>query len=153
MSAAGAVDAEGRNALADLAYRMIVAAARKDEAAPTHVAIVAAARQRGLAATDNAVRLAMKDLVRCGRVALLGATCHMGYSLPGTELRTQSSCQPAGFRRLGVERTALRCPTLEERAAMFAGQRYEDVPHREGPVMRGNPYLEAHGWASPLAGE
>lgn len=139
--------------LGELMLGMIVAAARADEAAPTHTEMVAQARRRGLDASNNAVRLALADLVHKGRVALLGATCHAGYAIPGTELRTQSSCQASGYRRAGMECRRPRSPTLEERAAMFAGQRYEDVPHRDGPVMRGNPFLEAHGWASPLAGE
>jgi hypothetical protein len=156
MSAAAAVAEQRRDLLSrlgDLIYRMIVAAALTDQAAPTHTTMAVEARKLGLAVTDNAVRTAMADLLRSGRVALAGATCHAGYLIPGTDLRTQSSCQPAGYRGAGMERGALRSPTLEERAAMFVGQRYEDVPHSQGRVVSINPYLEAHGWASPLTGE
>lgn len=155
MSAPASVLTERRQAirlLADLVYRMIAKAARRDEAAPAYTSFIAEARRQGLAANTDMVKAAVALLVQAGRIARIGQTSHQGYLLPGTELRTQSSCQPAGFRRV-IDRGALRCPTLEERTAMFAGQRYEDVPHREGRIVSINPYLETHGWASPLAGE
>jgi len=140
--------------LRNLVLRMIIAAARKDEAAPTHTEMLAEARRRGLDASNNAVRLTMVDLLKEGRIALLGSTCHAGYSIPGTDLRTQSSCQPVGYRSAGIERRSLRCPTLEERAAAFGGERpyaVDDVVPPRGRDFTGNAFLEAHGWTSPLA--
>lgn len=156
MSAPVSVMAERRQLparLGDLIYGMIVAAARADQAAPTYITIIAEARRHGLTVTATTVKDAIGGLVRAGRVGRVGRTNHQGYSLPGTDLRTQSSCQDSGYRRLGAERTSLRCPTLEERAEMLCGQRYEDVPHTQGRYVSINPFLEAHGWASPLSGE
>lgn len=138
-----------RAALADMVFVMIAASAREGRPAPGYAAIAAEARRQGLPSRYNWITGAIDRLERAGRLRREGATSRRSYALPGTaHVAIPSRYGSAG--RLPPERPMPASPTLEERLAMYGGQRYEDVPHRQGRVVTLNPYLLPHGWASPL---
>jgi hypothetical protein len=118
---------------------------------PRNSELARMAERRGVHIEPTAVSSHINVLADEGLITRGGTRNQRTYTIPGTGWKT-TPAPLANTMKYGPEREGpLRSPTLEERRAMFAHQRYEDVPHREGPLVR-LPVPSAGGqrWAAPI---
>lgn len=118
---------------------------------PRNSALAKMAARRGVHIEPTAVSSHINVLEDEGLITRGGTRNQRTYAIPGTGWAT-TPAPLANAMKYGPEREGpLRSPTLEERRAMFAGQRYEDGPETPGPLVRIRiNTVRAHGWASPL---
>lgn len=118
---------------------------------PRHSELSEIAAKRGVRIDPTAVSAHINVLESEGLIVRGGTRNQRTYALPGTSWTT-APAPLANAMKYGPEREGPpRSPTLEERRAMFAHQRYEDGPEKPGPLVRWPvPEARARAWASPL---
>lgn len=118
---------------------------------PRNSVLAEMAGRRGVHIDATAVSSHLNVLEDEGLITRGGTRNRRTYAISGTGWAT-TPAPLANTMKYGPEREGPpRSPTLEERRAMFAGQRYEDGPETPGPLVRMRlNTARAHGWASPL---